>query len=44
MIIQYLQFTLRKFRNQKLFTFVNLSGLTLGIIATSFILIYIINE
>jgi len=41
MIIQYLQFTLRKFRNQKLFTFVNLSGLTLGIIAASFILIYI---
>jgi putative ABC transport system permease protein len=41
MIKQYLQFTLRKFRNQKLFTFVNLSGLTVGIIAATFILIYI---
>jgi len=33
MIIQYLQFTLRKFRNQKLFTFVNLSGLTIRVAA-----------
>lgn len=33
MIIQYLQFTLRKFRNQKLFSFVDLTGLTIGIIA-----------
>jgi putative ABC transport system permease protein len=41
MIKQYLQFTLRKFRSQKLFTFVNLSGLTVGIIAATFILIYI---
>ena len=41
MILRNLQFTLRNFRNQKLFTIVNLSGLTIGIIAASFILIYI---
>jgi putative ABC transport system permease protein len=44
MILQKLQFTLRNFRNQKLFTFVNISGLTIGIVAASFILIYIIYE
>ncbi|MEI6049671.1 MAG: ABC transporter permease [Bacteroidota bacterium] len=41
MIFRNLKFTLRNFRNQKLFTIVNLSGLTIGIIAASFILIYI---
>src|SRR5450759_365573 len=41
MILRNLKFTLRNFRNQKLFTIVNLSGLTIGIIAASFILIYI---
>jgi putative ABC transport system permease protein len=44
MFLKNLQFTLRNFRNQKLFTFVNLSGLTIGIIATSLILIYISYE
>jgi len=41
MMLKNLQFTLRKFRNQKLFTIVNLSGLTIGIIAASLIFIYI---
>jgi putative ABC transport system permease protein len=41
MILRNLKFTLRHFRNQKLFTIVNLTGLTIGIIAASFILIYI---
>lgn len=41
MILRNLQFTFRNFRNQKLFTIVNLSGLTIGIIAASLILIYI---
>ena len=41
MIFQKLQFTLRNFRNRKLFTFVNITGLTIGIVAASFILIYI---
>jgi putative ABC transport system permease protein len=41
MIFRNLQFTLRNLRNQKLFTFVNLFGLTTGIIAASLILIYI---
>ena len=44
MILKNLQFTLRNFRNQKLFTFVNLSGLTIGIIAASLIFIYISYE
>jgi putative ABC transport system permease protein len=41
MILQKLQYTLRNFRNRKLFTFVNITGLTLGIVAASFIFIYI---
>jgi putative ABC transport system permease protein len=41
MILRNLLFSLRNFRNQKLFTIVNLSGLIIGIIAASFILIYI---
>ena len=41
MILRNLQFSLRNFRNQKLFTFVNLTGLTIGIVAASLILIYI---
>jgi putative ABC transport system permease protein len=44
MILKNLQFTIRNFRNQKLFTIVNLAGLTIGIIATSLILIYISYE
>ena len=44
MIFQKLQFTLRNFRNQKLFTFVNIAGLTIGIVAASLILIYISYE
>ena len=36
-----IKFTFRNFRKQKLFTFVNLAGLTLGIISVSIILIYI---
>jgi putative ABC transport system permease protein len=44
MILKILQFTLRNFRNQKLFTFVNLTGLTIGIVAASLILIYISYE
>src|SRR5450759_101154 len=44
MILRNLQFTLRNFRNQKLFTIVNLSGLTIGIVAASLILIYISYE
>ena len=44
MILRNLQFTLRNFRNQRLFTFVNLSGLTIGIVAASLILIYIGHE
>jgi putative ABC transport system permease protein len=41
MILQYLKFTFRNFRNRKLFTFVNLAGLTLGIVSASLILIYV---
>jgi putative ABC transport system permease protein len=44
MMLKNLQFTLRNFRNQKLFTIVNLSSLTIGIIASGFILIYISYE
>ena len=44
MMLKNLQFTLRKFRNQKLFAIVNLSGLTIGIVAASLILIYISYE
>jgi putative ABC transport system permease protein len=44
MILRNLKFTLRNFRNQKLFTIVNLLGLTIGIVAASFILIYISYE
>jgi len=42
--MNHLKFTLRNFRNRKLFTFVNLTGLTLGIVASSLIFIHIINE
>ena len=41
MILQNLKLTIRNFRNQKLFTFVNLAGLTLGIVSASLILIYV---
>jgi putative ABC transport system permease protein len=41
MILKNLQFTLRNFRTQKLFTFVNVAGLILGIVAVCLILIYI---
>lgn len=44
MILKNLQFTFRNFRNRKLFTFVNLTGLTVGIISASLILIYISYE
>jgi len=44
MILRNLKFTLRNFRTQKLFTLVNLSGLTIGIVAASLILIYISYE
>src|SRR5450759_3472304 len=44
MVLRNLQFTLRNFRKQKLFTFVNLAGLTLGIISASLILIYVSSE
>jgi putative ABC transport system permease protein len=39
-----IKFTFRNFRKQKLFTFVNLAGLTLGIVSTSLIFIYVGNE
>ena len=41
MIFSNIKYTFRNFRKQKLFTFVNLAGLTLGIISASLILIYI---
>ncbi|MBK7628693.1 MAG: ABC transporter permease [Bacteroidales bacterium] len=44
MIFKNLQYTIRNFKNQKLFTFVNVAGLTIGIIAASLILIYISYE
>ncbi len=44
MVLQKLQFTLRNFRNHKLFTFVNITGLTIGIVAASFIFLYISYE
>ena len=44
MIFSNIKLTFRNFRNQKLFTFVNLAGLTLGIISASLILIYISYE
>lgn len=44
MILKNLQFTMRNFRNRKLFTIVNLTGLTIGIVVTSLILIYITYE
>jgi putative ABC transport system permease protein len=43
-MLRNLQYSLRSFRNQKLFTIVNLTGLTIGIIAASFILLYISYE
>ena len=39
-----IKYTYRNFRKQKLFTFVNLAGLTLGIVSASLIFIYIGNE
>ena len=44
MILRNLRFTFRNFRNQKLFTVINLSGLTNGIVSASLILIYISYE
>ena len=44
MIFSNIKFTFRNFRKQKLFAFVNLAGLTLGIISASLILIYISYE
>jgi putative ABC transport system permease protein len=44
MIFSNIKFTARNFRNQKLFTTVNLAGLTLGIVSASLILIYISYE
>ena len=44
MILKNLQFTIRNFRSQKLFSFVNIAGLTIGIVAASLILIYISYE
>ncbi len=44
MIIRQLKFTIQNFKNQKIFTLVNLSGLTIGIVAASLILIYISYE
>jgi len=44
MIFSNIKFTIRNFRNQKLFTIVNLTGLTIGIVAASLILIYISYE
>src|ERR1035437_3415511 len=44
MIFSNIKYTFRNFRKQKLFTFVNLDGLTLGIISTTLILIYISYE
>lgn len=44
MILRNLRFILRNFKTQKLFTFVNLTGLTIGIVAASLILIYISYE
>ena len=44
MIFSNIKYTFRNFRKQKLFTFVNLAGLTLGIISTTLILTYISYE
>lgn len=44
MIFSNIKYTFRNFSKQKLFTFVNLAGLTLGIISTTLILIYISYE
>jgi putative ABC transport system permease protein len=44
MILSSIKFTVRNFKKQKLFTFVNLAGLTLGIISASLIFIYVGNE
>ena len=44
MILSNIKFTIRNFRKQKLFTFVNLAGLTIGIISASLILIYVSYE
>lgn len=41
MSLSTLKFTFRNFRKQKLFTSVNLAGLTLGIISATLILVYI---
>jgi putative ABC transport system permease protein len=43
-MLRNLKFTLRNFKTQKLFTLVNLFGLTIGIVAASLILIYISYE
>jgi putative ABC transport system permease protein len=44
MIFSNIKYTFRNFRKQKLFTFVNLAGLTLGIISSTLILTYISYE
>jgi putative ABC transport system permease protein len=44
MFFKNLHFTIRNFRNQKLFSFVNIAGLTIGIVAASLIMIYISYE
>lgn len=41
MFLKNLKYSFRNFRNQKLFTIVNLTGLTIGIIAASFIFVFI---
>jgi putative ABC transport system permease protein len=42
--MNHIKFTFRNFRNRKLFTIVNLTGLTLGIVASCLIFIHISNE
>jgi putative ABC transport system permease protein len=44
MIRDYIRFSLRNFRNRKLFAFLNIAGLTIGIVASSLIFLYISYE
>src|SRR5258706_2156654 len=44
MILNYLKTTIRAYRHQRLFIFINLSGLVTGLVTTLFILVYVQHE
>ncbi len=44
MFFNYLRITLRNIRKQKFYAFINISGLTIGLLTSLFIVLYIIDE